>query len=294
MNQSMARSTVLAFTIASAWALTSCGIATYPGQPGVKTNGESRLDFEVLDEDGLWIYETSYDNSPGGGGVESITTRLYPEVYTYSSNARSNSDGTFYRHKLPYRGSQIQMISFPKEGTIFLPEDSKVLLTVDYDISMDEVDDRNLSEEGIFAKSFTNVSSALATINWRLQTLNKAKLASNGALNYVVQSLQFGEEMFLFENPALVQSNIVQSGINLQFSPGTKQKLASWLETTFPEGFNGMVKATVNGGKVIEKKMSLNTPATLQRKGVRVSFVNNLQTIWNQKVQKSNKMEIQK
>src|SRR6476620_10496151 len=101
--------------------LSNCAIQNYPGQPGVRTNGFAKIDMETVDESGLWVYEVTYDNSPTGGGVEQIVTKLYPTSYTYTSNVRTNSDGTTYRHKFPDKGARIEMISIPKDGTIIMP-----------------------------------------------------------------------------------------------------------------------------------------------------------------------------
>ncbi|MCX6131006.1 MAG: hypothetical protein NTX25_18350 [Proteobacteria bacterium] len=125
--------------------LSGCAIQNYPGQPGVRTNGFAKIDMETVDESGLWVYEVSYDNSEKGGGLEQVVTKLYPGALTYTSNVRGNADGSLYRHKFPYKGAAIQMIWLPKSNTILMPPDSQVVLVVDYEKSLDEIDDRNLN-----------------------------------------------------------------------------------------------------------------------------------------------------
>lgn len=281
------RNRIAGYAFASIWlgvGLTSCGIATYPGQPGVKTNGQSRLDYEVLDEDGLWIYEASYDNSAAGGGVDSITTRLFSGVYTYSSNARTNADGTYYRHKLPYRGSTIQMISFPQKGEVYVPDDSKVQLMVDYDISMNEIDDRNLNEENIFQASQTVFKSAIKNVEWRFDTLRKAKFDTEGGLSYSISSLRFSNKNFTPKRDFTVKTNLVQNGITVALDPKDKARLVDFLDQNFPEGFDGKLTAKVNGNQTITKKVKINTLNSLAAQGVHVIATADIEKIWLDRV----------
>ena len=265
-------------------ALTSCGIATYPGQPGVKTNGQSRLDYEVLDDDGLWIYETSYDNSKGGAGVDSITTRLYSEVYTYSSNARTNADGTYYRHKLPYRGSSVQMISFPSRGEVYVPEDSKVKLMVDYEVSMNEIDDRNLTEENIFTVSRRGLRKAADKLKWQFDTLRKAQFDLEGGLSYQINSLSFQGKVFKPKTQSLVKTNLVQNGITVQMSAADKGELLDFINDNFPSGFSGSLTANVNDQQTITKHIKIHTLDTLATSGVHVIETADIEKVWLDRV----------
>ena len=129
---------------------TSCGLVQYPGQPGIVTNGYSKIDFEYLDESGLWVYEASYDNRVGGAGVTALVTKLYPNALTYTSNGRSGSHGSFYKHKTPMAGGSVQLIYLAETGEIMMPPDSLVEVFVEQDLSIDEIDDQNIAESDLF------------------------------------------------------------------------------------------------------------------------------------------------
>ena len=74
------RSGVYLFLLLGVVMTSGCGIVNYPGQPGMVTNNFNKLDFEYLDEPGLFVYETTYDNRAGGSGVGAVVTKLYPEI----------------------------------------------------------------------------------------------------------------------------------------------------------------------------------------------------------------------
>src|SRR5690242_1796241 len=93
MNAKVALQRAL-FSLTLILGLSRCGIVTYPGQPGMATNNYSKIDAEYLDAAGLFFYEVSYDNRPKGVGVGAIVTKLYPGARTYTSNVRTNADGT--------------------------------------------------------------------------------------------------------------------------------------------------------------------------------------------------------
>ena len=79
---SFARTLFLCLAAFAVVGLSGCGMAVYPGQPGMVTNGYSKIDLENLDAEGLWVYEVVYDNRAGGKGVGAIVTKLYPGAQT--------------------------------------------------------------------------------------------------------------------------------------------------------------------------------------------------------------------
>jgi hypothetical protein len=253
--------------LASGLLLSNCAIQTYPGQPGVRTNGFAKIDMETVDESGLWVYEVTYDNSPTGEGVEQIVTKLYPTAYTYTSNVRTNSDGTTYRHKFPYKGGRIQMISIPKDGTIIMPPDSQVQVMVDYDISMDEVDDRNLSEEGLFARPQAFVERVAQQTRMKWDILRAGEFMA-GKLHYAIGKVRVGtEELEFGPTPIKLSTTLSQSGVLLNVSTEQKQKMRAFINEKFPKGYNGPVELFLTDGTSFKTNLGLNTIETAKAAG---------------------------
>ena len=253
--------------------LSSCAIQNYPGQPGVRTNGFAKLDLETVDESGLWVYEVTYDNSPTGDGVEQVVTKLYPNALTYTSNVRTNSDGTTFRHKFPYKGAKVQMISIPKDGTIILPPDSEVVVLVDYDISMDEVDDRNLSEEGLFTRpAFAEKMLEQTRMRWNLL---KAGEFANGKLNYSIGRVRMNkEELDFSQDPIKLSTTLSQTGILMNLSTNHKQKMRSFINEKFPKGYQGEVELVFVDGTSFKLNLGLNTIETAKASGKKIVIQN--------------------
>ncbi len=253
--------------------LSSCGIQNYPGQPGVRTNGFAKLDLETVDESGLWVYEVSYDNSATGDGVEQVVTKLYPNAQTYTSNVRTNSDGTTFRHKFPYKGAKVQMISIPKDGTIILPPDSEVVVLVDYDMSMDEVDDRNLSEEGLFTRpAFAEKMLEQTRKRWNLL---KAGEFANGKLNYSIGRVRMNkEELDFSQDPIKLSTTLSQTGILMNLSSMHKEKIRSFINEKFPKGYLGDVELVFVDGTSFKVNVGLNTIETAKASGKKIVIQN--------------------
>ncbi len=261
-------------SMAASLLLSSCAIQNYPGQPGVRTNGFAKIDLETVDDVGLWVYEVTYDNSATGDGVEQIVTKLYPGALTYTSNVRTNADGTNYRHKFPYKGAKIQMISIPKEGTIILPPDSEVMVLVDYDVSMDEVDDRNLSEEGLFTRPRAFTAGMLETAKMRWNLL-KAGEFSNGKLLYSIGKVRLkSEELDFSSDPIKLSTTLSQTGIILSLSAEQKRKMRSFINEKFPKGYQGEVELVLVDGTAFKTNLGLNTLDTVKASGKKVIIQN--------------------
>lgn len=250
--------------------LGGCGIQVYPGQPGVRTNGFAKIDMETVDDSGLWVYEVTYDNAPTGAGVEQVVTKLYPGAFTYTSNVRTNSDGTTYRHKSPYKGAKIEMISLPKEATIILPPDSLVQLIVDYDISMDEIDDRNLSEEGLFTRPAAFTARILEQTRMKWDLL-KAGSFVDGKLHYAVAKARLGKEELDFSaTPVKLSTTLSQTGIVLGLSVEQKEKIRAFINEKFPKGYQGEVELVLIDGSSYKITLGLNTIETARAAGKKI------------------------
>lgn len=249
---------------------TGCAIANYPGQPGLVTNGYSKIDLEVLMDDGLWVYETTYDNRPQGKGVSAIVTKLYPGARTYTTNVRTNEFGTYYRAKSPYQGASVQMISMPQTNQYVVSPDSHVMLIVDYDAPLDEVDDRNLAEEKIFT-DFTDTNEnkmpqrALDMQTFRHQVLKAGRLNLMGNVSYDITAVEFAGKTFTPDKIIHVESNLLQNGLRTNLDLKTRQEFVRFLDYNFPQGFRGEIFIHVNGEKISFKPpMMLKTPKMVQ------------------------------
>jgi len=249
---------------------TGCAIANYPGQPGLVTNGYSKIDLEVLMDDGLWVYETTYDNSAQGKGVSAIVTKLYPQARTYTSNVRTNEFGTFYRTKAPYQGANVQMISMPASNQYVVAPDSHVMLIVDYDAPLDEVDDRNIAEEKIFTGMLGTETKALKREALHLQTfrhqmLKAGRLSLTGQVSYEITAVEFAGKIFTPEKTVRVESNLLQNGLRTNLDLKTRQAFVRFLDYNFPQGFRGEMLLHVNGEKIAFKApMTVKTPKMVQ------------------------------
>lgn len=262
--------TVLALTLF----LSHCAVAKYPGQPGVRTNGFSQIEREFIDVDGLWTFEVVYDNSEGGPGHIATITKLYPEAKTFTSNARSNGHGSFYRHKYPYRGAEIQAIYLAKTDQMIIPAGSKVITIVDAKLSVNEIDDRNINEEGIFT-DWPQMPKAvdLSGVKADLAMLRAGTLTAAGTLGYNLAALALGKQKFSFAKPVYVEASLYQQGLATSLSRADKAALLSWFNGSFPTGYEGDVTFELSSGKTFTRAVKLNTFATLKntKTSVRVS-----------------------
>ena len=251
--------------------LSSCGLLRYPGQMGQVTNGYSKVDLEHLDGDGLWVYEVSYDNRLGGQGVAAVVTKLYPGARTFTSNGRSGPDGTYYRVKEAYKGAQVQMIYLPPTGQIIMPPDSKVQLFMDYDVSLDEVDDKNLAETNLFDTSLQKGAALLPLAErWqeiRFKISQLATYAVKGRLDYRVKRLRFDGEQLQFETPILFSTNRQQNAIRGQFQKEDLEHLVDFMDSQFPMGFKGVLGIVLDDGESVRVPVKLYTKKSLLASG---------------------------
>lgn len=225
-----------------------CGIALYPGHSGFVTNGYSKIDLEFLTPEGLYVYETTYDNRPSGAGVGAIVTKFYPGARTLTSNARTNMDGTVYRHKAQYEGAEVHMISLPQQGQIVLPPNSTVVIWAETDSSIDEVDDQNMAEQKLF-KPPTNGLSAVGfgLKNFKLNWLRAGRLVGSGDLAYDISVIELGKEKFIPGKSVHVESNFFQNGVRTDLSRTVVLEFARFFEEKFPKGYKGPVKFSLKG-----------------------------------------------
>lgn len=252
-----------------------CGIVKYPGQNGMVTNNYNKIDFEYLDEPGLFVYETVYDNRPGGAGVGAVVTKLYPLAKTYTSNIRTNADGTLYRAKEQYEGAQIQMISIPNLGQVNLSPNHQLVFFVDYATSMDETDDKNLAETNLFkqvtpALDLTPRGFESKKMKWDL--LRAGKLLANGNLSYEVIGLEMNQQKFIPSQSVQVETSFFGNALKAQLSPQVKSDLVQFIETHFPKGYQGTVSLTIKGSsEPLMVTLGLNTLKTLENSGVKLN-----------------------
>ncbi len=253
---------------------TGCGIVGYPGQPGMVTNNFNKIDFEYLDEPGLFVYETVYDNRVGGAGVGAVVTKLYPSAKTYTSNVRTNSDGTLYRSKNEYEGAQIQMISVPNLGQVHMSPNHQLLFFVDYITSLDETDDKNISESQLFKQpTLTPQISARAfeTKKMRWDLLRAGTLLPSGSLSYEVTALEMKQIKFTPSQSIQVETQFFGNAVKTQLNNQVKTEFAQFIETNFPKGFKGNINIHFKGSaEPLSMSIGLNTVKTLENSGVKI------------------------
>lgn len=251
--------------------ITACGVVSYPGQPGVVTNGYAKVDMELLEQPGLFVYEVVYDNGPGGQGVGAIVTKLYPGARTYTSNVRTNADGTVYRAKAQYQGAKVEMIAIPALNQIYVAPDSQVQFLIGYETSLDEVDDRNLSEEGIFSGGL----QAKAQGRWHrarqlVDAIRAGTLTKRGRLAYNVVKAEMAGKIFTPSQPVSVETSLTQNAVLTDLSSSTKKEAADFLEANFPKGYRGKVHFHLSNGTKLTFSVDAHTFKTAVASGKKV------------------------
>ena len=239
------------------------------------TNNFNKIDFEYLDEPGLYVYETVYDNRTGGAGVGAVVTKLYPLARTYTSNVRTNSEGTLYRSKVEYEGAQIQMISIPNLGQVNLSSNHQLVFFVDYATSMDETDDKNVAELNLFKQINLKPeleARAFESKKMRWDLLRAGKLLPSGNLAYEVVGLEMNQLKFIPVQSVQVETSFFGNAVRAQFSPQVKSDLVQFIESQFPKGFHGKVNLMVKGSsEPVSLSLGVNTLKTLENSGVKIS-----------------------
>lgn len=254
--------------------LSGCGIVSYPGQPGVVTNGYAKIDIENLTDDGLYVFEAVYDNRPGGKGVGALITKLYPKAATYTSNVRTNADGTLYRVKGQYEGAEVQMISIPSIQQVHLSPQSKVGMMIQYESSLDEVDDRNLSEEGIFKMSLGPIQlrpEAIALKRFRWDLMRAGRLLPNGQVAYEIMAMELAGKKFVPHKSIVVETNFLQNSLRTNITKEGREEAARFLESYFPKGYSGPAQIYLKGAtSPLTLKIGLNTIKTAEASGMKI------------------------
>jgi hypothetical protein len=272
------KGTAILFSMLGLTFFSGCGMWMYPGQPGVVTNNYSKIDYEDLESEGLYVYEATYDNRPGGPGVQALVTKLYPNAQTNTSNVRTNSDGTLYHVKTAYAGAVIQMISIPSENLVLMPPDSTIQLMLQYTQSMNEVDDQNLAEANIFANAMppTHLAeSTMSTLRTRLDLLRRGTLLHDGSLSYQVTEVDLGKIKFVPTQPIEVVTNFFQNSVKTNTTSDSRKEMATFIETNFPKGFKGQAKVYLGGtsgqaSQPMSFNVGLNTVNTAKAAGVKI------------------------
>ena len=253
--------------------LSACGISSYPGQPGMMTNGYNKIDLENLDAEGLWVYEVTYDNSDTGKGVGSIVTKLFPGAQTYTTNVRTNADGTLYRAKSAYNGAEVQMIANPSLQQIQLSPDSKVQFLIDYYTSLDEIDDKNVAEADIF-KPYP-IRSPISERAWNhlvfITNLIKASTPTRTGISYEVTAADFADKKFTPNQPILIETNLTHTGVRSNLTAAAKAELVKFIETNFPKGYKGPVQVHLKGSPLpIEVTFGIHSIKTAAAAGYKI------------------------
>ncbi len=254
-----------------------CGMRSYPGQPGMTTDSYSKVNMEDLEAEGLYVYEVTYDNHAGGTGVGAILTKLYPGAQTYTSNVRTNADGTLYYNKVNYNGAVTEMISIPQENQIILPPNSTVQLLMDYSTSMDEIDDKNTAEQAIFAPNPPPAkpllgSQALQRVKARFDLLRAARLTNRGTLAYEIDSIGLADKTFVPTQPVNVETSFLQNGIQTDVTSAIRADAVTFIEANFPKGFKGVVNLNVKGSTTpLQFTMGIQTLKTAAAAGIKIT-----------------------
>jgi hypothetical protein len=249
---------------------TGCGIASYPGQPGLVTNNYSKIDLEDLETEGLYVYEVSYDNTPNGAGVGAIVTKLYPGAQTNTSNVRTNADGTTYKVKGQYNGAVVEMISLPAQNQIMLPTNTTVRLMTSYANSLDEIDDINKAEADLLTGTkLTESAVQMKKMRWDL--LKAARFTANGSLSYEVTAIELDKQKFVPSKTISVETSVLQNGIKTSLDSKLRTEAAQFLEANFPKGFKGIAKVYLKGvNDPMPLPIGLHTPKTAEAAGIHV------------------------
>ncbi len=251
---------------------TGCGIKIYPGHPGFMTHDYSKIDTEFLSEEGLYVYETSYDNRASGSGVGAIITKLYRGVQTFTSNVRGNDDGTVFRHKAQYDGAEVQMISLPQQGQLILTPNSTIAIIAETEFSLDEVDDQNIAEQNIFNPPKNLLSpTGLKLKTFAFRALVAGRLLPSGALSYDVMAVDLGKEKFVPSESIRVETNFFQNGIRANISKSILSDFVKFLEEKFPQGYKGQIQFHLKGvTKPLHLTLGLHTIKTAEASGITV------------------------
>jgi hypothetical protein len=253
--------------------LSGCGVVLYPGQPGMVASSFVKLDLEILEEPGLYVYEAVYDNTSSGQGVSAVITKLYPKAQTYTTNVRTNADGTLFRVKAQYNGAEIQMVSMPQQNQVYLNPSHQIAFLIDYENSIDEIDDKNIAEENLFKPSMIDslMPKSFETKRMKWQLIKAARFLPNGNLGYEVTALQLGQFKFVPSQSINLETSLAQNAIKTTLTPEMKHEFSQFLEANFPKGYRGKVDFYVKDSvNPISFNLGVNTLKTAEASGLKV------------------------
>lgn len=253
--------------------LSGCGVVLYPGQPGMVSSSFVKLDLEILEEPGLFVYEAVYDNTSSGRGVSAVITKLYPKAQTYTTNVRTNADGTLFRVKAQYNGADIQMVSMPQQNQVYLNPSHQLGFLVDYETSIDEIDEKNVAEENLFKPSLIDSlrPQSFETKRMKWQIIKAARFLPNGNLGYEITSLQMGQLKFFPSQPISLETSLAQNSIKTTLNADMKQEFSQFLETNFPRGYRGKVDFYVKDSlQPLSFNLGVNTFKTAEAGGLKI------------------------
>lgn len=253
--------------------LSGCAVVLYPGQPGMVSSSFVKLDLEILEEPGLYVYEAVYDNTSAGQGVSAVVTKLYPKAQTYTTNVRTNADGTLFRVKAQYNGADIQMISMPQQNQVYLNPSHQIAFLIDYETSIDEIDDKNTAEENLFKPAGASElrPQSFETKRMKWQMVKAARFLPNGNLGYEVNALQMGQIKFVPSQPIGLETSLAQNSIKTVLSPEMKQEFTQFFEANFPKGYRGKVDFFVKDSlEPLSLNLGVNTLKTAEAAGLKV------------------------
>ncbi len=253
--------------------LSGCGVVLYPGQPGMVASSFVKLDLEILEEPGLYVYEAVYDNTSSGQGVSAVITKLYPKAQTYTTNVRTNADGTLFRVKAQYNGAEIQMVSMPQQNQVYLNPSHQIAFLIDYENSIDEIDDKNIAEENLFKPSMIDSlrPQSFETKRMKWQLIKAARFLPNGNLGYEVTALQLGQFKFVPSQSINLETSLAQNAIKTTLTQEMKQEFSQFLEANFPKGYRGKVDFYVKDSVTpISFNLGVNTLKTAEASGLKV------------------------
>ncbi|NBX77062.1 MAG: hypothetical protein EBQ92_10945 [Proteobacteria bacterium] len=253
--------------------LSGCAVVLYPGQPGMVSSSFVKLDLEILEEPGLYVYEAVYDNTSSGQGVSAVITKLYPNAQTYTTNVRTNADGTLFRVKAQYNGADIQMVSMPQQNQVYLNPNHQIAFLIDYENSIDEIDDKNVAEENLFKPSALDSlrPKSFETKRMKWQLIKAARFLPNGNLGYELTALQMGQYKFVPSQPINLETSLAQNSIKTTLTPEMKQEFSQFLEANFPKGYRGKVDFYVKDSlNPISFNLGVNTLKTAEASGLKV------------------------
>jgi len=253
--------------------LSSCAVVHYPGQPGMVASSFVKIDLEVLEEPGLFVYEAIYDNTSMGGGVSAVVTKLYPGAKTYTTNVRTNADGTLFRVKGQYNGADLQMISIPHEGQVYVNPNHQLAFLIDYETSLDEIDDKNVAEENIFKPSdglgLRPVSFETKRLKWEM--IKAAAFLPSGNLGYEITAIEMGTAKYQPTESIALETSLAQNAIKTTLNSKTKNEFTQFFESQFPKGYRGNVNFYVKGVRnPLTLRMGINTFKTAEASGLKI------------------------